>query len=603
MGPVETDTATATATATATPTPSPTPTSSPADSSVTGSGDGSTDFTLAELRSGGDQPGNSAPQGVRILGRSGAVAIEYKPAQPFGGERTFLTPGTTLNTNDISLRSTRFGSDIEPRDVTLHIVYYQPGTRTVNTGNGTTTKQVPVNVSHQKVDVTLGTGYAMANISLWPHYDEAAHMSMWLTDASGEKIDGVRWTNLKHRSDPAAAPAANISDKGDLWGYVLKNAFAPAIVGLLVAFGVGRHVLSKIGTGPNLGVTTYGILVTVGAFTIGAFLYMFAGTVLTNIPIIWGVLVALIGFLGYIEVGGARNQRFLFEQDVLEKATSPSGDEVADTVYQRVENVVGHRREDGSIGLPATGIRPAIARYFAEPATLDDLDVETRVTVSGDFDEKFIGDPESDDVLVHTPAYLEFDPTLIEEPDDVEPGTQPDSSWKALLGRVNWSFIVASITMVGVGWFGAGALLGFPSAGLVAAGLGIWALGTKARDGNAEFVPAPVHMRSAKATTVNMAVEYDDAKTIDEADRARYKAEARTAGELRDREADRAKVTSQKLAERAAGVSFGPGTREDREGPAPIPEDGTDRRQDARADGGDADDEDDEPGGGVWRDA
>lgn len=598
------DVVTPTPSANSTETPASTPTSTPQpQGSASESSNGS--LSLEELRRPGNAVGGEAPPGVRRLDL-GAVAITYNPAAPFSSEQKYLSAGTVLNTNDISLYSTRFGDSIEPREVTLHVAYYEVTERQSTTeSGGTTTETVATNVTRQKVDTTLGTGYSTANVSLVPHYDSQVQMTMWLTDGDGDPIEGARWTNIKQRTDPASEPAG-INDKGDLWHYVLLNVVGVGVVGMLGGFGVGRHILNEIGRGPGYSMMTYGIVGVILTIAIGASLYMFASSVLANIPMVWGVLIAFIAFAGYIEAGGAPGKRFLFEQDVLTEAKSPTGEDIYDTTYERVQSMTGIEREDGTLGLPATGIRPAIARYFADAATLDDLDLSTRVDTEGDFDEKFVADPESDDVLVHTPAHLKWNPTLVHPaaPD------APDSGFGALadlFGRVNWPFILGSIGLVGGGWFAAQATIGFPAAGAVVGLVGVYALGTEARDGKAEFAPAPIHYRSAKATVKNLNVEYDDAKTIEEAEKARWQAEATTAAELREREARRAKTTSQKLAEETAGVEFG-ADGPVQNGEKPMPEDERSRREEKRAEAdangaGNSSDDDDDSDGGGWKDA
>lgn len=603
-------TATPTASPTATPTASPTPTPSAADSEVKGSERGSTDFTLQELREGGRQSANSdAPDGVRSLGSYGAIALRYKPAKLLGGGPTYLTPKTTLNVNDLVIRTARFGQDIEPRDVTMHVVYYEPK-KLDNSTNGKTA--VASNVSHQKIDVTLGTRYSNTEVSLWPHYNEPVQMTIFFTDRDGNPIPGARWTNIQHRSDPASAPAENIEDRGDLIEFVGMNVMLVGIVGMLAGFGAGNHILNKTISGPNLGVWTYGIIVLVVGFAGSAFAYMLTSSLLSNLPWVWGVLIALIAFLGYLEVGGPSPQQFVFEQHVLSKATSPSGEEIHDTLHERMRSVTGFKAPDGTINLPKSGIRPLIARYFASPATLDDLDVETRVNVGGDFDEKFYADPETEDggteqVLVHTPAYLEFDPELIKPSESDEPLDSYPQLIGDVISRINWTFLFISAGLLAGGFLAGKMLVGYPIAGLLVGGVGVLAVGSKAHDGHAEFVPAPVHMRAAAATVVAESVEYDDSKTIEEADRARFKAEAQTASELRRRERGRAKVTSQRIAEESVGVEIGADARENVESPAPHPEEGSDRRRKKKQsngkdlDDGGGGDGDDEGNGGAWR--
>ncbi|SMO91359.1 hypothetical protein SAMN06264867_1201, partial [Halorubrum cibi] len=90
-------------------------------------------FEISELRTGGNQPA-AAPPAVRYVGGSpptGAMAIRYTPAGPLENEPVHLERGTTLNTDQIELYSTVFGSE-STGEYEAVIVYWQPESQTVN---------------------------------------------------------------------------------------------------------------------------------------------------------------------------------------------------------------------------------------------------------------------------------------------------------------------------------------------------------------------------------------------------------------------------------------------------------------------------------------
>lgn len=551
-------------------------------------------YTLDELRENGDHP-SDAPPSVRMLGPQGSVSIVYTPTGLFSPDEAFLEYGDTINTDEVELYSTRFGESVQPQEYTLNVVYYDTAPNPQGTG------KVPTDVTHDRVSVELGTGYDRNAVSLHSNYDDSRHITMWLEDENGDPVEGVRWANIQHRSSPTGQDA-NVDTMGDLWYYVGMYAFLPGVVGLVGAFGVGRHILSRIGSGPNLGVGTYGVFIAIAAFITTAFFHVRAAAVLNGLPVVWGLVIGLIGLIGYLEVGGPDPKRYLFQRDRLTDAKSPSGDDVKDSVFEETVEREGVELPDGSIGLPKRGLKAAIARYFADPATLDELDVSTSIEVGGDFDEKFISDPDVGEVLVHTPAHLEWDPQLI-QPADSASADGILGGLVTFLERVNWAFVLGSLLFLGGGYAIFDATTGYGGIGIAAGMLGVALMGYKARDGEAHFEPAPIHYRSAKATVQNLAVDYDDAKTIEEAERARFEAEATTAAEVRDKAADRSKVTSQRLAEETVGVEFDISDDENRtivehpDDQRDRSERGTDRRRPA-PDGGDEDDD-----GGGWRDA
>lgn len=558
------------------------------------------DLTLSELRRPGVQIEN-APPSVRGLGPTGAIAIQYQPIQPLSPDRKYLEPGTQLNANTLELYSTRFGPTVQPLDVIVHVAFYQTETRQTTSVDGQTTSEetVAVNVTKQETAITIGEKYDRSEVSLTPHFDDEYQMAIWITDENGAPIGDARWSKgLTHRSSQAAQ-SAGIDSESDLWTFIFKNIVVVGVGGLLAGFAGGRHVLNKIGRGTGLGLGAYAMLFGIVAFVVVLTAYIQAAAVISSVPIVWGLLISVVGFVGYVETAGPDDRRVLFERDELTEAKSASGDEVVDAVYEDIEEKLAVFREDGSVGLPADGIRPAIARYFAEPAMLDDIDLSTSIDIRGDFDEKYVADPDSGEVLVHTPAHLEWDPQLF----DPVPDGEPDPG---LVERLNWPLVFGSALSVGGGYYVGDVLTGFGAVGAAVGLLGVAALGFKARDGVAEFEPAPIHMRPAKATIKNTAIEYDDAKTIEEADRQLYKATATSASELRRRQADQSRVTSRKLMEQSTGVSFDPD--EDAPGTTPVehPEGRRERRRPRNANDAppadEDDDEDDDSNGGGWRD-
>lgn len=554
------------------------------------------EYTLSELRQPGTQIEN-APPSVRGLGPSGAIAIQYAPIAPLSPEEEFLEPGTQVNANILQMYSTRFGPDVQPKDVTVHVAFYQTEERQTTNAQGQVSEEetVATNVHTQETVVTLGTRYDRSEVQLTPHFDEEHEMSVWVTDGEGNQIGDARWSKgLTHRSSQAAQ-SVGIDSGADLWGFIFKNIMLVGVVGLLAGFGGGKHVLDRIGRGTGLGLAAYGMLFGAISFVLIAFLYIETAAVISNVPVVWGLIIGAVGFVGYVETAGPDDRRVLFERDELTEAKSASGEEVVDAVYEDVEEKLAIFREDGSIGLPKNGIRPAFARYFANPATLDDIDLSTTVDIRGDFDEKYIADPDSGDVLTHTPAHLQWDPQVMDPPPEGGEGSTTE-----LLERVNWPFVIGSVLSVGGGFYAANTVLGYGSVGAILGLIGVAVLGHKAVDGEADFEPAPIHLRPAKATVKNTAIEYDDAKTIEEADRQLYKATATSASELRRRQAEQSRVTSRKLMEQSTGVSFDP----DEETPGSTPVERPEGRQERRgAPDDEQDDDEDDEDGGTWHDA
>lgn len=518
-------------------------------------------YSIDELKRGGKKIPDARP-GIRVIPGKGSVALLYEPTKPLSSGPKLVSADTTLNTDDLTVYSSLFGVDAQ--ELTLHIVYWRSGTETVDTDDGTVTRTVPTDVRKQTARLDVGEGYDRNEITLIER-PKPGRVTMWVTQ-NGHQVDGLRWA-FKYRLI-ASATASGIGSTGELWGYLLKFAFLPGIVGIGVATGAGNRLLDRAGRGPNLGAGTYALWGAGAAFVIATIVWVETSALLNRVPILWGALITAVAFLAYVENAGPSTMRVLIEQHVLDDAVSPRGDDVKDELYERVESIQAVRREDGDVGLPKDGIRPFLARIWADPAVLSDLDVPTRVQIEGDFAMKFYVDPDSENVLIHQPAHLRW-VGLFTDRDDTSADTgSGDDDTGSLLDRVNLR-LVAGGGVGGVVGYGLATLTALSPLTWVGVAVGAVIGGTTAVDGRASIAPAPLHGRAAKASVVNLAQEYSDAKTIEQAEQLRFEAEATTAAEIRERERDRDKTLSLRLAESASGVSFNSAADEPNHG-APV---------------------------------
>ncbi|MFC6975682.1 PKD domain-containing protein [Halomicroarcula sp. GCM10025709] len=488
----------------ATPTPTPTPASGAGPN--TGAQAGGS-YSIEQLRRGGRQPA-SAPQSVRVLGSTGALAVRYEPAKPLSNNLQYLEPGTTLHTDDIQLYSTRFGRSIEDRDVQLHVVFWEPTQQTVETENGTRTVTVAGNQSERVYDVSLGTGYSTANVTFPSHFDQKFQATMWLSDG-GQPIDGARW-RFGHQSSQSAA-GTTVNSQGDLWVWAAQNILIIAIPGLLGGTVGARAIIERTARGPDKGAMWWGLIVGIGAFVLGTMAYFQTAQIITRLPQVFGAFIAAVGFIAMLESMGPRKRTDEFVRDELGDTVDTMGENVRNHLYRDKARIQTVRRDDGRLGLIKSGIRPFLARLFADPATIDDADLKTDIEVrDGPDDHVFLTDPDADDPLVWTPAHWTFEPELLR--DDVVFDDEVGQV-ERILTKLNVRLL--AVTAIGgvAGFVTGGWLFGSgTAAALVGAGVGFVAIAATANDGHAQFQPAPIHYRPARATLSKLGPAHADAK-------------------------------------------------------------------------------------------
>jgi hypothetical protein len=510
--------------------------SSSAQAGLSGS---SGEYPLEELRTGGRQVENS-PNSVRLLGDTGSIAVRHSPPGPFAEDWTYLAPGSTVQTNELTLYSTRFGSSIEPKEYELVVVYWQSDRRQVSDGNTTTMEEVADNQTVERHSITLNKHYDKANVSLRSHYDQSVEVSMWLVDPeTDEPVDGAKW-RFTHESIPTTQQV-DIDTRGDALWWLGTNVLLIAIPGMLGSAGGAKRVLNQTARGPMLGWFTW--LLGLGLLTLFllAGLFVTTATVFARLPQLIGVLLAAIVFVAVLESAGT-GRKVIFEKPILTDASSPAGEDVKDARYeeQAVRSVV--RMEDGTHAIVRKGIRPFLARWWASPAKIDFEDLKTQIELRGPFERKYIADPDSEDVLEHTPARLAWAPPIRDEDAD------------GFLESINWRFLVTAALSLGIGWKLGAVLVGVPAVGLLAGAVPVLLMCIEARDGEAEFVPAPIHQTAARATMAYEQSQYAEGRTLEDMEDIAWRERSRTALDARAVQSHLDRTVTEEMNERELGV-------------------------------------------------
>ncbi|WP_181685828.1 hypothetical protein [Halorhabdus salina] len=531
--------------------------------------------TLDDLQVRPQHPSN-APAAVRILpGQSGQIQLEYEPANPLKSGFQPIQHGSTLNTNEMQVYSVRFGELQNAEDATLVIAYYNVEERTRQTQNGTITETVATDVEVQREAISLQQGYEAQTVSLHPHYDESKRVAAWL-ELGGERIDGVSW-GFQHRSTPSTQ-SVQISSLGDAWWFSAKNVLGPGAIGILLGLFGARRTLKRTGTGPRIGWPLWAGLVVLSSILLVSGWFFETAVILANLPMLMGGLLGLLAYAAGLvthrdvmtiaferdEVSEARTLRDPDREEPLEDDSILPGtglDAFKEILYEDQIQVPAIRNEDSDLLLPKRGIRPFLARLFADPARLSDKQIRTRKKVDkGPIDEKIYVDPEYDETLVHIPARLTWDPPLRRE--------SGHEGWLGSLASINWSFVMAIPVLIAAGYFGLDAWLGLGSLGVVVGlvPIVVWSISTE--DGYADFEPAPLHMVDAKGTITQWQRELQDARYVEQLEDEVASERARTAKEARDHQTRIDQTVTEELLEETEGLDVDDVARTDEEVPA-----------------------------------
>lgn len=521
---------------------SETTTAAPADSGGDGGSGGSGEsdaskgeYTIDDLRSGGVHPDGS-PASVRMLGEIGFAAIRWTPAGPFQSEWQYLEPGTRIDTSEITLYTTRFGRGIDEREVELVIVYWTQDTRAVTTENGVTTEQYAANQTVERKRVTLGSGFSQTQVELRDHFEQPVRVTMWVTDPrTDQPIDGVRW-RFEQQTVASESPLKSIDSEGDMWAWVGTNVFATGVLGLLVGVVLANRMLKKTGCGPGYPPAAWGVAVAISVLLVTAVGYFQTALVLSHAPWLMGVSLALIGFISYLEAANSSVTWGLFERPVLDDARQTESGAIQDELFEEHVEHRMIRREDGKWVFPKIGVLPFLARYWAEPATLDQTHLKTRVTSKGDskHTEKFLGDPGADELLKLESAHFgwNFSPWRGEE------RYEDEGFVEYFLRNLRGGFLLKIAMALGGGWIVGRDVFGYAPFGLAIGVVVVLALAAEARDGYAWFEPAPVHMKKSKGAFDMEQIDYSEAADLESAKQEAWDAKTETRKQVLDDNTD-----------------------------------------------------------------
>jgi len=475
-------------------------------------------FQRGELTTGGVQD-PKAPESVRPIGDpvTGNIGIRAAPASPLQNEKEFAPGGETLESDRIQMYGTAYGEAVGEYE--LVVVYWSDESRRVNGTN----VNYAADQSVQRIAFNMSAGYNQIPVKLQSHYDQKVQATMWL-ERGGERVDGARW-RYQHRSNPlTSAPPFNIDSEGDLLRAIGLFVLLPGIPGMFIGGKAASHFLERTITSPRKGISWWLIVLGVLGLVLLVGATWQVSALLSRALFIIGLGIALLSFVVTLRARDMDVETAEFNKKELRGVTSVSGDESK----QAREEVIQLReivRRDGKIYMPAKGIRPFIARYWAEPANIDDSDITTDNAVTGDVSKKYEVDPTAGEMMQYKPARLSFSPTLIREREADQPDPLGDGEASqeytidqifSALSRINWSFVGPAIVGGTLVYFGMQAWLSIPSVSAIVALLPAIISGYEARDGDLSFEPAPYHFSEARAVLAHERAQYREARTFED---------------------------------------------------------------------------------------
>jgi hypothetical protein len=521
-----------TATATEAP-PEPTETPAPSTSepatteTPAPAGESSSGWSLSELRRGGQQPSGS-PASVRLGGDRmlwlihwPASALWADVGDPQDGSYEFVGAGKPVSDSSVFIRSIRKESGTD--DFSVKVVSYRVEEVTTTADDGsTTTERVPADVREKSVDVSLGTGWSIAEVKL-PNLEEDREVLMYV---EGQE-DSLRWT-FSHEP-VATSQSAPISTEGDYLLRVGSQVFLPAL-GLLFGGGfLSRKAIQNAGKGPGLGLGTWALLMGIGAFLAFALGPVNSiADVLVAAPTVMAVFLAAVATIVFLESYEVRSRTVQFVKLDPYNVTSPTATSDADEPEQALDAIFGEESTetvvempDGTEAVVRDGLFSFLSRALGGCAARLSKKATRQARVElegGNHDEMVFVSPDFDD--------NDEDAAIRYKAEGWELVWPEIETWHDALRPAAIAAVIGVVTL-SVWQFEP-----FFGAATAAVGAAVWLV--RPTEGEAAFEPAKGHLRAAIVTSMLMASEVANADTLEKARKKNVELRARSQKEVEE---------------------------------------------------------------------
>jgi hypothetical protein len=528
------------------------------------------EFTLEELRRGGQQI-SGAPPSLRWIGQDSGVWVDYtdpNPLQDTGGSdwsaKTLLKPGTTVPRNEIRLH--RQGTQATADEtLTVHIVYWETGPRTVRGERTTSEETVVENVTHTTQEVQFDGAFDVATIDLRPHYDRPRQVTMWVEGSE----QTARW-RFRHKSlESTRALPAWVDSRGDLLLWTAQNVLLPMFVAMLVLAGLVMWGRKRAAAGPQNGYVWWIFVIALGALFATAAAWQWFSSIFVQAPAILAVTAAAIAMVPVVESQDESVRDVLTIKPEVTDATTAGGEMGKDILRMESKGIKLADTPQGETLVLRPGILAYLSRLLGGGAVLkEQIDTTVAVHRHPKYDEAIWVDPQREKPI----RYKREGIKLWDPPTRLKGGA-------------------VGLAIVALGGLATATWVGTAIPGAVLAALPIV---MSVRKGEAEIHPAPMHFRAAHTTALFLSEEADQAATMEQALEEAYEERASVHTKIEERSDHR----DSSLVESTVGVEIDAavGSRNETDGltdDQEEPEDGAnaaERAVDAIT-GGDGDDE------------
>jgi hypothetical protein len=484
-----------------------------ADGGQSATAENESEYSLDDLKENGKQYEN-APDSMRFLGDYGSATVRHTPVSPGETEWQYLEPGTTVHSNQVTLRTVRLAPEDEiDESLNITVVAWQKGTKEVPAENGTVTRPAAENVSVYRHQVDLGRGYDLANISLPAHYDDTYQITMWV-----EENPDARW-RFTHESVESTKGLPFPATWGGYWQFTTTNLLLWILAATgLVAIAVPASI-RRTGRGPNMGLLFWAIVLGLGGAIVGGGAYIWTTSLLTAAPPVVAFLMAGVIGIVMLETMEHGVYRVAFIRLFTDETENPRGDLARSAEGGELEVVTLAQTEEGPKAI-TDGIRPWLARLFSGGSPLyglDRLELEFDLgspeisLTSSPADKLIFVDEDPEQLIDYEPETLLFELPLTE----YDPETEEERwSWTGVASVAFYAVLSGGLAFLALQRSGIG---GARTGAVVTAGLALYGLFTTAEPGRAVFVPAVGCAQDATATAMYREAEIDEYETLEQA--------------------------------------------------------------------------------------
>jgi len=417
------------------------------------------EYSIEELRDGGKSISEEYPS-VRRSGQEAWWVVRYPPSglnSYGGGDKEYLSSTSTVRRDKVRI----FSSDMDAAGTTetFRIVYWTE--KQVPVENSSSTRTVAKIHDTQTAEVSFsGSFRPRGDLPLKKIFDDEVRVTAWSTD----RPDELRWT-FRVQTIATAQPV-NLESANELYGWLFWWNFLPGIA-MLGAVSVGIPRIRKAaGAGPQrLGTLLGGGLFMSGVlFVVG---YVQLASLVAAIPLVFPATLAYVAGVVLLHDSEPVRRIGLVQLNTSEVQSPLDEDsDILDAIDGEIRGYDVVEMPNDDLALYESGFKPFWARLHGCYTKLNIPNKESRIDVSGDYDELILVDEERETLIDHQPESVLFKwpwkTFSVDDEDDDLDGTelQKASVFPEALGPSEYIKTAGIATVFGLSCFAAEQFLG-----------------------------------------------------------------------------------------------------------------------------------------------